>query len=181
MGFKRNITSTLACVVTECLISLIPMIFMIYLFFLEDNISELFSSLLAVPYFILIINVILIIISFIAQIFIKTKYYVNAECLVINTKTQNKEINYDEINGITYDYGDLTTRFNPKPSQLVLFDKDYKQLLSINNPSIIMVHLIRRKCKHAKVSYYHNKRFLYLLLLINGIVLLFSILVKLFP
>ena len=109
----------------------------------------------------------------------KTKYYVNAECLVIKTKIQNKEINYDEIKGITYDYGDLT-KFNTKPSQLVLFDKDYKQLLSINNPSIIMVHLIRRKCKHAKVSYYHNKRFLYLLLLINGIVLLISILVKLF-
>lgn len=179
MGFKRNITSTLACVVTECLISLIPMIFMIYLFFLEDNISELFSSLLAVPYFILIINVILIIISFIAQIFIRTKYYVNAECLVIKTKTQNKEINYDKIKSITYDYGDLT-KFNTKSSQLVLFDKDYKQLLSINNPSIIMVHLIRRKCKHAKVCYYHNKRFLYLLLLINGIVLLMSILVKLF-
>ena len=119
MGFKRNITSTLACVITECLISLIPMIFMIYLFFLEDNISELFSSLLAVPYFILIINVILIIISFIAQIFIKTKYYVNAECLVIKTKTQNKEINYDEIKCITYDYGDLT-KFNTKSSQLVL-------------------------------------------------------------
>ena len=179
MGFKRNITITLACVITECLISLIPMIFMIYLFFMMDKIDEIFSTLLIVPYFILIINVILIIISFIAQIFIKTKYYVNAECLVIKTKTQNKEINYDEIKGITYDYGDLT-KFNTKPSQLVLFDKDNKQLLSINNPSIIMVHLIRRKCKHAKVSYYHNKRFLYLLLLINGIVLLISILVKLF-
>ena len=34
MGFKRNITITLACVITECLISLIPMIFMIYLFFM---------------------------------------------------------------------------------------------------------------------------------------------------
>lgn len=179
MGFKRNITITLACVITECLISLIPMIFMIYLFFMMDKIDEIFSTLLIVPYFILIINVILIIISFIAQIFIKTKYYVNAECLVIKTKTQNKEINYDEIKGITYDYGDLT-KFNTKSSQLVLFDKDYKQLLSINNPSIIMVHLIRRKCKHVKVSYYHNKRFLYLLLLINGIVLLISILVKLF-
>ena len=179
MGFKRNITITLACAITECLISLIPMIFMIYLFFMMDKIDEIFSTLLIVPYFILIINVILIIISFIAQIFIKTKYYVNAECLVIKTKTQNKKINYDEIKGITYNYADLT-KFNTKPSQLMLFDKDYKQLLSINNPSIIMVHLIRRKCKHAKVSYYHNKRFLYLLLLINGIVLLISILVKLF-
>ena len=179
MGFKRNITITLACVITECLISLIPMIFIIYLFFMMNKVDEIFSTLLIVPYFILIINVILIIISFIAQIFIKTKYYVNAECLVIKTRTQNKEINYDEIKCITYDYGDLT-KFNTKSSQLVLFDKDYKLLLSINNPSIIMVHLIRRKCKHAKVSYYHNKRFLYLLLLINGIVLLISILVKLF-
>ncbi len=179
MRFKRNITITLACVITECLISIIPMIFLIYLFFMMDKIDEIFLTLLIVPYFILLINVILIIISFIAQIFIKTKYYVNAECLVIKTKIQNKKINYDEIKGITYDYGDLT-KFNIKPSQLVLFDKDYKQLLSINNPSIIMVHLIRRKCKYAKVSYYHNKRFLYILLLINCIVLLIAILVKLF-
>ena len=176
MGFKRNITITLACVITECLI---PMIFLIYLFFMIDKMGEILSTLLLVPYFILIINVILIIISFIAQIFIKTKYYVKDKSLVIKTKTKNKEINYDEINGITYDYGDLT-KFHTKPSQLVLFDKDYKQLLSINNSPIIMVHLIRKKCKHAKVSYYHNKRFLYLLLLINGIVLLISILVKLF-
>lgn len=179
MGFKRNITITLACIITECLISLIPIIFMIYLFFMIDKIGEIFSTLLIVPYFILIINVILIIISFISQIFIKTKYYVNDECLAIKTKTRIKEINYNEILGITYDFGDLT-RFNTKPSQLVLFDKDNKQLLSVNNPSIIMVHLIRKKCRHVKISYYHNKRFLYLLLLINGTVLLISILVKLF-
>lgn len=178
MGFKRNITITLACVITECLISLIPMIFMIYLFFMMDKIDEIFSTLLIVPYFILIINVILIIISFIVQIFIKTKYYVNAECLVIKTKTQNKEINYDEIKGITYDYGNLT-KFNIKPSQLVLFDKDYKQLLSINNPSIIMVHLIRRKCKNARVTFYNNKRFLYFLIFINIGALFAFILIKL--
>ena len=70
MVFKRNITITLACVITECLISLIPMIFIIYLFFMMDKIDEMFSTLLIVPYFILMINVILIIISFIAQIFI---------------------------------------------------------------------------------------------------------------
>ena len=71
MGFKRNITITLACVITECLISLIPMIFIIYLFFMMNKVDEIFSTLLIVPYFILIINVILIIISFIAQIFIQ--------------------------------------------------------------------------------------------------------------
>ena len=44
MGFKRNITITLACVITEFLISLIPMIFMIYLFFMMDKIDEIFST-----------------------------------------------------------------------------------------------------------------------------------------
>ncbi len=179
MEFKRNITITLACVITECLISLVPMIFMIYIFFMMDKINDIFSTLLIVPYFIIIINVVLIIISLIAQIFIKTKYYVNKESLVIKTKDNVKEINYDEIYGITYDFGDLT-KFNTKPSQLVLFDEKYKQLLSVNNPSIIMVHMIRRRCKNIKVSYYHNKRFLYLFALINGIVLLISILVKIF-
>ena len=179
VGFKRNITITLACVFTECLISLIPVIFMIYLFFMIDKIREIFSTLLLVPYFIFIINAILIIISLIAQLFIKTKYYVKKEYLIIKTSNKVTEINYEEIKGITYDFGDLN-RFNAKPSQLVLFDKDYKQLLLVNNPPIIMVHLIRKKCKHLKVSYYHNKRFLYLLSLINGIGLLVFIFITLF-
>lgn len=179
MRFKRNITITIACVITECLICLIPMICMIYLFFMRDKIEEMFSTLLIVPYFILIINIVLFIISLIAQIFIKTTYYVNGECLVIKTKTEVKEINYDEIAGISYDYGNLI-KFDTEPSQLVLFDKNYKQLLSVNNPSIIMISMIRKKCRSIKVNYFHNERFLYLLTLINGIVLAFSILVKLF-
>lgn len=178
-GFKRNITITLACIITESLISIIPVIFMVYLFFMMDKIKEIFSTLLVIPYFILIINIILIIISLIAQIFIKTKYYVKYECLVIKTKTENKTINYDEIGEIIYDFGNII-KFNTTPSQLVLFDKNYKCLLSINNPSIIMVHLIKKRCKHAKISYYHNKRFLYLFLLINSISLIIFILVKLF-
>ena len=51
-GFKRNITITLACIITESLISTIPIIFMVYLFFMMDKIKEIFSALLVIPYFI---------------------------------------------------------------------------------------------------------------------------------
>lgn len=180
MAFKKNITITIACVITECLISLIPAIFIIYGFFLTDKFDEIFSTLLIVPYFILIINIVLIIISLISQIFIKTKYYINKETLVVkNNSVSVREIKYNEITSITYDFGYLI-RLDPRPSQLVLFDKDFKELLSINNPSIIMVHLLKKRCKNAKISYYNHKRFLYLLALINGIVLLFAILTKIF-
>lgn len=178
MGFKRNITITLACVITEFLICLIPMIFMIYLFFMIEKIDEIFTTLLIIPLFILIVNIILIIVSFISCFFMKTKYYINEKNIIVKTKKTTKEIDYDEISFITYDFGNLT-RFNTKPSQLLLFDKDYKQLLSINNPSIIMVHLIRKKIKSNKIGFYHNKRFLYLLLLINGSFLFISIFLKL--
>lgn len=179
MRFKKNITVTVACVITECLISLIPVILMIYIFFMADKISEIFSTLFIIPYFILIINVILFIISLIARIFIKTEYCVNDECLLIKTESNEKQLKYGEISSITYDMGDLT-KFNTQPSQLVLFDKESKQLLSVSNPSIIMTHMIKKNCKNIKISYYHNKRFLYLLLLINGTVLLISVLAKLF-
>ena len=42
MWFKRNITITLDSVITECLISLIPTIFMIYLFFMIDKLVRYF-------------------------------------------------------------------------------------------------------------------------------------------
>lgn len=179
MGFKRNVTITLACVITELLISLIPSIFMIFFFFFMDEINEIFYSFLLFLFFILVINVILIIITFVVQIFMKTKYYVNDECLVIKTKNESREIKYSEIGGITYDYGNLG-KFNHHSSQLVLFNKDYKQLLSINNPSIFMVHLIIKKCKHIKVCYYNNKRLLFLSLLLNSVTLFICILIKLF-
>ena len=179
MTFKKNITITVACVITECLISLIPTILIIYIFFMTDKINEIFSTLLIIPYLILIINAFFIIISLIAQLFIKTKYYVDKEELVIRTKTKVKKINYNEIANMTYDFGNLI-KFNTMPSQLILFGKDFKQLLSINNPSIIMVHLLKKKCKKIKMSYYHNKRFFYLFALINGISLIFSIFARIF-
>ncbi len=179
MKFKKNITITIACVITECLLSLIPVIFIIYIFFLNERFNEIFSTLLIVPYFTLIINVILIIVTLISQLFIKTKYCVKDETLMFSSPKKNFEINYNDIYNITYDFGDLT-KFHTRPSQLVIFDKEFKQLLTIDNPSIIMVSLLRKKCKNAKMNYYHNKRFLYLLLLINGVVLTICILTKLF-
>ena len=179
MIFKRNITITTALVITECLISIIPSIIFVFLFFMSDRIVELFSTLLVIPYFALIINIILFVVSLIAQPFLKTEFNVKKDALVVKKENDANEICYYKIANITYDFGDLS-KFNPKPSQLVLFDKDCNQLLSVNNPSIIMTAVLKSKCKNAKVCYYHNKRFLYLLLLINGIVLFISMLIKLF-
>lgn len=78
---------------------------------------------------------------------------------------------------MTYDFGYLE-RFNTSPSQLVLFDKDFKELLSIKNPSIIMVHMLKKRCKNVKMNYYNHKRILYFLSLINSLALLIAILVK---
>lgn len=179
MVFKRNITITLACIITECLLSLIPTIIIIYCFFMLDKINEIFSTLLLVPYLILIINVALIIISFVCQIFIKTRFYVGKESLVIKEKENTREIAFNKINEMTYDFGCLT-KFNGRPSQLVLFDKDFKELLSINNPSIIMVHMIKKRCKNVKMNYFHSKRFLYFVVVINSVVLLIAILANIF-
>ena len=180
MVFKRNVTVTWACFITEGLISLIPTIFIIYLFFAPNKMHEIFSTLLIIPYFILIINALLIIISLIAQIFMKEKYYVNETDLVVESKTGVKTIKYNEIFGITYEFGYLA-KFRSQPSLLVLFDKGYKQLLSINNPSLIMVHMIRKKCNNTDICYYNEKRFLHLFLSINITVLILLILIKFFP
>ena len=179
MWVKRNITIKMACIITECLLSLIPMIVMIYAFFLPNEFNNIFSTLFIVPYFILVINTVLLLISLIAQIFIKTKYHLCDDALIIQAKSYTREIKYSQVAAMTYDLGTLT-RWNPKPSELVLFDKNFKQLLSITNPSIIMVALLKKKCKNTKISYFHTKRFLSLLAIINGAFLLVSLLIILF-
>ncbi len=167
MRFKRNITVTLSCIITECLLSLIPTILILCIFLLPNEFNEIISTLLIVPYFILIINFVLLIITLISRLFIKTTYYLKDDSLEVVSPKKQYEIHYHEIYAITYDLGDLT-KFRNHSSQLVLFDKEFKELLSVNNPPIVMVHLLKRKCQNAKVSYYHGKRFLYLTVLING-------------
>ena len=178
MTFKKNITITIACIVTECLLSLIPSIVIIYIFFIPEKLNELFNTLLFVPYFILIINALLILVSLISRLFIKTKFYINPKKLVIQNEGI-KEIYYNQIAHITYDLGDIL-KFNFTPSKLVLFDKYHRELFSINNPSILMVHMLKKKCQNARMNYYHNKRFLFFLALVNGIVLLIALIIKVF-
>lgn len=178
MRFKRNPTATIACVVNECLLSLIPAIVIVYLFFIPNQINELLSTLVIIPYFAFILNVVLIFFSLISGNFIKTKYYIGKEALTIEQKDNVKEIKYDEIASITYDYGNIFSQFNRTPSQLVLFAKDGKRLLSVRNPSIIMVHFLRKKCSNSVVCFEHNKRILFFLSLINGLVVLLGVLIK---
>lgn len=176
MAFKKNITITLACIITECLVSFIPMICIIYIFFIRGKMGELVSTLLIVPYLIVIVNIVLLTISLIAQIFIKTKYYIQEDVLRIRTNNDVQEIKYSEIGNISYDFGDIT-KFNTKPSKLVVFNKGNQELLLINNPPMAMVYMLKKKCKTVKFNYYHHTRFLYLLALINLVGIVSSIVI----
>ncbi len=180
MVFKRNVTITVACLFNELLLSFIPSIFIVYIFFFLDKISEIYLALLVVPLMMVVFDVVLLIISFICQIFMKTKYYVGKDSLIVQEKEKTKEINYNEITDISYDFGRLGIPADTTSSQLVLFCKDSKEMLTINSPSIIMTHIIRKRCKNAKTCYYNNKRLLFFLALTNGIVLVVSILGKIF-
>ena len=176
MGFKRNIMIAFVWHTTNCCLGLIPILIMFNLFFVKNIILGLFYSILFFITLIFILNIIGLIISFIAQIFMKTKYYVNDDCLVIKTKKESKEIKYTEIVDITYYDYFYFSKGSSTLSQLVLFDKDNNQLLSIEHPSIIMVHLIIKKCKHIKAKYYNNKKSNFLILLIINIIALIIIL-----
>lgn len=179
MKFKRSIGAALICFFTEFMICLTPILIMFNLILIDKKILGLFYSFLFYIILILIMDFIPMTVLLIAKIFMRTKFYVNDDCLVIKTKTESREIKYTEIGGITYfdntDFGrgaDHTPKF-------VLFDKDNKQLLSISEPSVIMVHLIIKKCKHIKAKYYNNKKsMLVIALIINIIALLFILLIK---
>ena len=167
MPFKRNITVTMACISTEMLLCVVPLIIITYVFFVPEELNELFMVLLLVLRLAIIINVALAIVSLIACIFLKTKYYVKKEGLLVETKQKSTLIPYNQVCTVLYDFGDLSSKLSSKPSCLVLLDEQYGQLLTINNPPIVLVHLIKAKCKKARKAHLHNKRFLFFLVCIH--------------
>lgn len=170
MRFKRSLCSAIICYYTEFFTGLTPILIMVNLVLVDNKILALFYSFLIYIIFTLVINLIPMTILLIAKIFMRTKFYVNDDCLVIKTKTESREIKYTEIGGITYfDYTYFGRRGDPKP-ELVLFDKDNNQLLLIDHPSVIMVHLIIKKCKHIKAKYINYKKSMLLTLLIINVI-----------
>lgn len=167
--YKKNITVQLACILTESLICSIPMVF-ILLFLVPAGLAETFECILMALIMIVVINLFLYIISLIAKLFIKAIYIINNNDLIIQKNNKERIIDLKSVNFITYDLGELK-----QPSKLVLFDKDYKELLAIENPPLMMVAHIKKKCYFARVSYYNSKRFLFLLLLYCGIAVVISL------
>jgi len=169
--FKKNPTITIALVFTECMISLIPTILIIYLFFIPEKISELSSALLVIPYFLLIVNIILLVISLFLNLFSRTRFRVGKDNLRIQTKTNLKELEYCNISKIIFDFGDVFSQFNRTPAQLVLLASNDDVLLTIDNPSVFMSYQIKRKCENASVCFVHEKRIWFFMVLINSITL----------
>lgn len=170
MMFKKNPTITIALVFTECMISLIPTILIIYLFFIPEKISELSSALLVIPYFLLIVNIILFVISLFLNLFSRTRFRVGNDKLRIQTKTNVKELEYCNISKIIFDFGNVFSQFNRTPAQLVLLANN-DVLLTIDNPSVFMSYQIKRKCEKASVCFIHEKRIWFFMVLINSITL----------
>lgn len=177
MKFKKNITAKVGCVISEALISCIPAILIITIFIMNKNLKEVLLAVLVIPYFLIIINIILFIFSCVGDIFDKTIYTLEKDSLIINTRQNETKINYSDIKSLTFDYGSLE-KFNRQKMQLILFGEKYKQLLILNNHSILMTCLLRKKCNSVKICYYNNKRILFLLGIINITILLVAIIIK---
>lgn len=166
MKFKRNITITASCMLSELIICLIPIYIMFFLTASSELGIQWIGSLIFVPLIIFIIHIICLIISVVSSIFMHLTIILEKDFLVIKNKTKITTIKYDEIHSIVYDLGEYGGKSQKgKNSRLVLYDKDYNRLLDIYNPSIMMVHLIKKRCKNAEVDYYNKNRLLWLFLI----------------
>ena len=178
MKFKKNITGKIGCIISEFLVSCLPAILLIMIFFTKSGFNDILSGLFVIPYFLVIINIILVSISIIYALFDKTFYKIYNDRLVAFDKGHLCEILYSDITSITFDFGTLD-RFNAQKMQLIIWGNDSIRLLIINNPSLIMTHMLKIK-SGVSLNYLNGKRRLFIFVITNAIVLFFAVFIKLF-
>lgn len=176
--YKKNITIKIACISTEFLICVIPMVLIMFLFLVPERLTEFIEVIGTIFILIVVFNLFLYIISLIGKNFIKTIYLINNDELIIRRNSKNKIIDLKSVNAITYDLGELN-KYGSNPFKLVLFDKNYNNLITIENPPLIMVFHIKKKCNTAKISYYNSKRIFFFLLLCSGSAVVISLIAML--
>ena len=176
MKFKKNITVKIGCIASEFLASCVPSILLITFLFTKSSLQDILLALFIVPYFGVIVNFILALISIISSLFDKTYYKVHNDRLIVFDKGNSFEITYSEITSITLDFGSLD-KFNAQKMQLIIWGHDSKRLLTIDNPSLVMTNLLKKKSK-VPFNYLNQKRGLFIFILTNGIVLFMAVLIK---
>lgn len=79
---------------------------------------------------IIAVNLFLYGISLIGKIFIKTTYIIDDENLIIKEENNERVISLQSVKSIIYDLG-LLSRYGETSTKLVLFDANYKMIISI--------------------------------------------------
>lgn len=175
--FKKNITVTFACIMNELFICAIPMVIILSIFVYHQ--PESIPYMLGIFLFIAVFfNVLVIVVSLISRATIKTSYEIENNLLTIKSEHEEDEvIDLNSIAHVAYDFG----QFGPqkgkvKPSELFLIDEQDKMVLALEHPPIAMVHLVKKRCKNAKVTHVNSNRFIMEL----GISIIVTILLTLF-
>lgn len=173
MKFKRNLTVSFACGLSEFYISLVPALFIVGLSLKFATFTELFKiAICYTPIILFVSNAFIYIISLILQCFQKMTITLKNECLVIENNGVLSTICYKDITNISFYLGDLYKAV-ATPVTLRLYCKENKVSFEVTNPSLIMTHLIKKKCPNAKINHIGLKRILHFLVCstIAGIVI----------
>ena len=163
MKFKRNLTVSFACHMTEIALCLIPM-FLILGFSRDIGSFAQYCKDMFSVYFIalILLNVFLIALSIILSIFQKKTFTLNDEFVLIEGKGKKYTVNYSDVREVSIDLGYMG-RMSSRSMELRLYGEKRKLLLSVTDPSMLMMHKIKKKCIFAKISYRNSKNFLWYL------------------
>ena len=158
MKFKRNLTVGFACGLTEFLLSLIPALFIVSLSFNTEGFVYFFKIgisliIIGIPAY----NIFLYLLNLVFNLFQKMTITLKDECLVIENNGILQTIYYKDVTHISFYLGNLFVA-RAKPVTLSLYCKENKVSFEVTNPSLIMTHLIKKKCPTAKINHEGLKR-----------------------
>lgn len=169
MKFKRNLTASFACHMTEIVLCLIPM-FLILGFAIDIRSFSQYCKDVFSTYFIglILMNLFFILLSLILSIFQKKTFTLNDEFVLIEERGKEYSVNYSDVREVSIDLGS-TGKMSSRAMELRLYGEKRKLLLSVKNPSILMTHRIKKKCVNAKISYSNTKKFVWYLVACTAI------------
>jgi len=158
-------TVSFACHLSETALCLIPM-FLTLGFAVDSNSFWAYCRDMFSVYAIalLIVNGLLLVLGLILSIFQKQSFTLGVDYILIESKGESSTVNYSDVNTVLFDLG-KTGRMSSRPMELILLGDKNKELLSITNPSLLMTHMIKKKCPGAKRTYQNSKKFVWYLIL----------------
>ena len=156
--YKSNYVFTFSFIMCNLFLSFFPGLFLMWILLNPTEPEGILYLLLSYIGFIAFFIVGGNLLHFFISLFTKHTIYIDEDTITIKgKKIYTQSMKLEDVSHVLFDQGTIRKYGGGTPCSITLYDMTYSQVLTVNNPSFLMICELQKRLKHATFKFNNYK------------------------